>query len=311
MQALQDFVRRVDAEGLKVEGVVALREGRFAFEHRWTPDQDRNIYSHTKSFLATAVGVALDDGVLSLDDGLADVFPEKVPAAGNPGVERIRLRHLLTMSSGFGRPLLMMDDRRAGVGFPDYVAYLLAQPLADEPGSRFAYSTADSILAGRLLERRVGTNLLEYLHARVLRPMGIPYPIWECCPQGHPIGGGGMFLHLKDMAKLGQLYLDEGAWEGRRIVSADWVREATSFHIETRHPETLAGPAGPPGNPWNQGYGYQFWLSPYPRSYRADGAFGQITTVLPEKGLVVGIQCPESGDFGPVQRALHEALERL
>jgi CubicO group peptidase (beta-lactamase class C family) len=113
------------------------------------------------------------------------------------------------------------------------------------------------------------------------------------------------------MTRLGQLYLDGGTWEGRRIVSADWVRAATSFQIETRDPETLADPAAPPGNPWNRGYGYQFWLSPYPSSYRADGAFGQITTVLPEKGLVVGIQCPESGDFGPVQQALHEMIERL
>lgn len=311
MQAFEDFVRAVDAQGLKVEGILAFHEGTPVYEHRWTPDQDRNIYSHTKAFLATAVGVALDDGLLSLDDRLADAFPEKVPAGGNPGVERIALRHLLTMSSGFGRGLLFLDDRRAGVGFPDYLSYMMAQPVADEPGTTFCYSTADSILAGRLLERKVGTNLLQYLYERVLRPMGIPYPIWECCPQGHPIGGGGLFLHLRDMAKLGQLYLDGGAWEGRRIVSADWVRDATSFHIETRHPETLADPAGHPGNPWNQGYGYQFWLSPYPRSYRADGAFGQITTVLPEKGMVVAIQCPESGDFGPVQAALHETLERL
>ncbi len=311
MRAFDDFVNQVDSEGLKVEGLLVLQGGKVVYEHRWTPDQDRNIYSHAKSFVSTAVGIAIDEGFVSLDDRLVDAFPDKVPPGGNPGLEKIRLRHLLTMSSGFGKALLMLDDRRKGVGFPDYLAYLLSQPVVEEPGERFCYSTADSILLGRMLESKVGKNLQEYLYERILRPMGIPFPIWECCPQGHPIGGGGMFLHLKDMVRLGQLYLDEGLWQGRRIVSAEWVRTATSFQIETRDPEALADPAAPLGNPWNMGYGYQFWRSPYPRSYRADGAFGQITTVLPEKELVVGIQCPESGDFGPVQRALHEMIERL
>jgi CubicO group peptidase (beta-lactamase class C family) len=311
MKAFADFVKVVDSEGLKVEGLCVLQGGKTAFEHRWTPDRDRNIYSHTKSFVSTAVGIALDEGLLTLDDRLVDAFPDKVPADGNPGIELIRLRHLLTMSSGFGKALLMMDNRRSGVGFPDYLTYMLSQPVVAVPGTRFCYSTADSILLGRMLERRTGKHLLEFMYERLLRPMGIPCPIWECCPQGHPIGGGGMFLHLTDMARLGQLYLDEGMWEGKRIVSAEWVRTATAFQIETRNPVSKEDLSAHPGNPWNMGYGYQFWRSPYPSSYRADGAFGQITTVLPEKGFVVGIQCPENGDFGPVQAALHEMIERL
>lgn len=310
MRVFEEFVKRADAEQLKIEGIYVLREGQGVFEHRWSPDQDRNIYSHTKSFVSTAVGIALDEGLVSLEDRLIDAFPEKVPVHGNPGLEKIKLKHLLTMTSGFGKMLLMVDGRRNGEGFPDYVAYMLEQPVVEEPGRNFFYSTADSILIGRMLEKKLGMNLQEYMYSKILKPMSIPFPVWECCPQGHPIGGGGMYLKLKDMAKLGQLYLDEGKWSGQWVVSASWIREATTKKLGTPIPEQYKKP-GHPENPWRCGYGYQFWMCPYPGSYRADGAFGQITIVLPEKGMVVSIQCPESGSFFLVQKALHETILQL
>ena len=205
------------------------------------------------------------------------------------------------MSSGFGKGLLMGADRRAGTGMPDYVSYLFSQEVIEEPGTRFHYSTGDSILAGRMVEEAAGMRLSEYLYRRIFAPMEMGFPIWENDPMGHPIGGGGMFLKLTDMMKLGQLYLAGGVWKGQRLVEESWIREATKEQIKTDQD---------PQNPdiWRCGYGYQFWLSPYPDSYRADGAFGQITTVLPRAGLVVSIQCPETGDFERVKQALHESV---
>lgn len=301
MRQFEQFVKRVALEKLSIEGIAVLRDGELIFEHRWAPDRPRNIYSHTKSFTATAVGIAVSEGRLSLDDRLADCFPGDVPADAPPLLHEIRLRHLLTMSSGFDRSLLMSKMRRAGVGAPDYVKYMLSQPVMCRPGDHFTYSTADSILAGRMVEEKVGMRLSQYLYEKIFRPLEIGHPIWECCPMGHPVGGGGLFLRLTDMMKLGQLYLDHGNWHGERLLDPQWISAAASKQIETPK-------SGGPDEIWSCGYGYQFWLSPYPGAFRADGAFGQITTVLPAAGMVVAIQCPEEGNFDKVRAALHEEI---
>lgn len=300
----QDFVAYAADRKLFIEGIAVADENRVLLEHRFVPDHARNIYSHTKSYMATAVGMALAEGKLSLDDRLADYFPAYVPGDPDPRLLQITLRNLLTMSSGFGHAYLMGDHRRQGVGFPDYLAYMMNLPMEQTPGTVFEYSTADSILAGRMVEQAVGENLAAYLYPRLFRRLGQGWPQWENDPMGHPIGGGGMYLSLTEMMKLGQLYLAGGMWQGERLVEDSWVREATRKQIET--PETEEDDV------WRCGYGYQFWCSPYPGAYRADGAFGQISTVLPENGLVVAVQCPEWGDFSRVKQALHtEFLSQL
>lgn len=297
------FAGRVEREGLACEGVIVSEGFEKVAERRWSPDRPRNIYSHTKSFTATAAGIAIAEGKLSLSDTLADCFPESVPENADERIYRITLRDLLTMSSGFGKPYLMggngFTGRRGGEGMPDLVGYMLSRPIKENPGERFEYSTADSILAGRMIEKKTGVMLQQYVYERILRPMGLPFPIWECCPIGHAIGGGGMFLRLAEMMTLGQLYLNGGVWsDGASIVPREFIAEATKKQIDNEDGKDY----------WRCGYGYQFWLSPYPDSYRADGAFGQITTVLPREGAVIAIQCPEEGDFGRVRLALHEEI---
>lgn len=299
-QIFANFIAYAEEQQLKIEGIAVADEKQVLLEHRFTPDLPRNIYSHTKSYMATAVGLAVSDGMLNLDDRLIDAFPEAVPDHPDEGLEKIRLKHLLTMSSGFGHPYLMGADRRAGVGACDYVTYMMSQKVVEEPGSRFEYSSADSILAGRMVEQAVGMNLGEYLYRRIFSVLDQGWPIWENDYQGHPVGCGGLYLPLKEMMKLGQLYLSGGKWKGEQLLDSVWVREASTKKIDTDKEATK--------DPWRCGYGYQFWMSPYPDSYRADGAYGQISTVLPKQGLVVGIQCPETGDFEQVKMALHKEL---
>lgn len=309
---LEAFARRVQAEGLQVEGIAVGDERSVLLERRFAPDQARCIYSHTKSYMALAVGFAVSEGKLSLADRLCDCFPEAVPDGAPPALLRVTLRDLLTMSSGFGRPYLMIAGRRQGEGAPDYLRYMLTRPMTAQPGEAFSYSTADSVLAGRMVERRTGVNLLEYLYERLFRPLGQGLPVWECCPRGHPNGGSGLFMRLTDMMKLGQLCLAQGRWQGARLIDSAWLREATARHIDTPPAPEDGSEERRVENLWRCGYGYQFWRSPYPDAYRADGAFGQITTVLPRAGLVVAVQCPETGDFSKVRRALHEeVLSRL
>ncbi|MCI5650406.1 MAG: beta-lactamase family protein [Fusicatenibacter sp.] len=295
-----DFISLANDRQLKIEGIAVADETRVLLEHRFTPDLPRNIYSHTKSYVSTAVGLAISDGVLSLEDYLVDAFPECVPDQPGKGLEKIQLKHLLTMSSGFGHPYLMGADRRAGIGACDYVSYMMSQKVEEEPGSRFEYSSADSILAGRMVEQATGMQLGEFLYGRIFSFLDQGWPIWENDYQGHPVGCGGLYLSLTEMMKLGQLYLAEGRWKGEQLLDPSWVREASTKKIDTD--------VEPTSDPWRCGYGYQFWMSPYPDSYRADGAYGQISTVMPKQGLVVAVQCPETGDFEQVKRALHEEL---
>ena len=203
---LQKFVEEARETGLPLEAIAVGDESKVIFEHHFVPDRPRNIYSHTKSFMSTAAGIAIAEGKLSLEDRPADFFEDKLPSNPSPRLLSIRLKDLLTMSSGFGKGLLMGADRRAGTGMPDYVSYLFSQEVIEEPGTRFHYSTGDSILAGRMVEEAAGMRLSEYLYRRIFAPMEIGFPIWENDPMGHPIGGGGMFLKLTDMMKLGQLY---------------------------------------------------------------------------------------------------------
>ena len=149
-----------------------------------------------------------------------------------------------------------------------------------------------------MIEKAVGMRLGVYLYEKLFCKLNQGWPQWEDDPQGYPIGGGGMHMTLIDMMKLGQLYLADGIWKGEQLVSNNWIQEATKKQIDTEGEEDI----------WKCGYGYQFWMSPYPKAYRADGAYGQITTVLPEQNLVVAVQCPEYGDFEKVKQALHTKI---
>ena len=156
-------------------------------------------------------------------------------------------------------------------------------------------------MAVRMLEKAVGMTLCSYLYERLFRPLEMGLPVWDCDPEGSTFGASGLRLTATQMIKLGCLFLGGGVWKEERLVDEAWIKEATKKQIETFDP----------GDSWSCGYGYQWWMSPYPDSYRADGAYGQITTVLPKSGFVVSIQCPEHGKFGQVREALHEFLDNL
>ena len=205
-----EFHRYASSHNLPLEAISVGDENKVLCEMHYAANAPRNIYSHTKSFTVTAVGLAMEEGKLSLEDHVAEMFKDKLPSNPDPNLEKIQLKHLLCMSSGFGKALLMNADRRPGVGAPDYEKYMMAQPVPVEPGSAFCYSSADSILAAHMVERAVGKRMGEYLYEKVFQPLDMGWPLWEHDPQGHPNGGGGMYLTCTEMMKLGQLYLAVG-----------------------------------------------------------------------------------------------------
>ena len=296
-QNIKKFIRHMELDNPGIEAIALGDRENVILKHHFVQIHSRNIYSNTKSFMSTAVGIALAEGAFTLEDRLVKYFPDKVPEVHQKWLREITVRHLLTMSSGFGKAYLMGEDRRKGVGIPDYLEYMLAQPVVKKPGTEFDYSTADSHLASLMLAKAVDQKLDVYLYEKLFRPLDIEYPIWESDPQGNPLGGAGLFLNITDMMKLGQLYLADGVWKGERLLKSLWVKEATRKQIDTKG-----------GDSWDCGYGYQFWMMPQKGAYRADGAFGQITFVLPEQDRVVAIQCSEHGDFEKVKQALKELV---
>ena len=275
--------------------MVLATKDEILMEHYFSRLVSRNIYSHTKSFMSTAVGIAIGEGKMKLTDRLADYFPEYVTQNHQPELEEITLRDLLTMSSGFNHAYLMGEDRRKGTGQPDYLAYMMTRPVEVKPGSAFVYSTADSHLAGMMISKAVGKKLDAYLYEKLFKPLGMEYPIWESDPQGYNQGGGGLFMNIKEMIRLGQLYLADGVYNGEQLVPIEWIREATKTQIQNNKEEN-----------WTEGYGYQFWIMPQKNVYRADGAYGQISFVMPDQGYVLAIHCSEFGDIEKTKKKLIE-----
>ncbi len=280
------FIEALNRDNPGVEAVALWQDGETKLLHRFTPAKPRLIYSHTKSFVATAVGIAIDEGKLTLDTKIIDLFPEYLPIITDERVKRIALRHFLTMSSGFGGAFLMSSNRRKDEGYPDYVGYMLQKELKFEPGEKFIYSNADTHMCGCMVQRATGTTLLKYCHDKLFSKLDMGFPAWETDPDGVAFGGSGLYLDITDMMKLGILYLNNGVYNSERVVSKDWVKLAGSNQIATGHEA-----------PWNSEYGFQFWLIGQKKgAFRADGMYGQFSIVLPEENAVIATQCCEEND---------------
>lgn len=266
----------------ELRSLVVVRHGHVVVEGARAPyatDRLHALYSLSKTFTATAVGLAVAEGRLGLDDAVVDLVPDEVPTSGLSDDERVRLgrltvRHLLTMRSGHDVEPEIFPSRR-------WVAAFLAAPLAHEPGTHFLYNTSATYVLAALVERAVGCGLLDYLRPRVLDPLGFGPATWEVSPEGHAVGGFGLSAAPRDVAAFGELLLRDGVWCGRRLLPEGWVALATQAHVP---PGTAPGDER---SDWAQGYGFQMWRSRH--GVRGDGAFGQFCLVLPEQDVVVAM----------------------
>jgi CubicO group peptidase (beta-lactamase class C family) len=261
-----------------IHSFVLMRHGHVVAEGSWAPhtaDRPHLMFSVSKSFTATAVGLAIDAGLFSLDDLVVDLLAPDAPAEPSANLAAMRVRHLLTMTTGHAMSTIEVIDSAGG----DWVRKILALPVEYEPGTHFVYNTGATYLAAAIVQRLTGQRLLDYLRPRVFEPLGITTATWEQDPDGLDVGGFGLAITVEELAAFGQLYLQRGQWEGRQLVPAEWVDAATAKQV----------PTGPDGwSDWVQGYGFQFWQCRH-GAYRADGAFGQYAIVWPEHDIVVAI----------------------
>lgn len=296
MADIVDYVQRIAEryQNIGFEGIVVLNSaGETMFERRWRKDYPRDIYSNTKSFTGAAIGIAIYQKKISLDTTVTDLFrPEKEEVLWN----KMRLRDLLTMRSGFSREHLMYFDRRKGFGANNYLDYLLAQEISYEPGSHYIYSTGDTILAGCMVEQAVGMNLHSYLYRNLFLPLEIDYPIWEGDLAGHTCGGSGLQLKLIDMTKLGCLYLNKGFFNKLRYFDDDWTNLSFTEYVHLDNKE------------YSESYGYFWRICNRGQYYKATGAFGQDTLIIPSENCVLGYQCREGTDTNLIRDILQKEL---
>jgi len=283
-EAILQFVNAAENSRNELHSFVLLRHGKVIAEGWWNPyrpDLKHTLYSTSKSFTSTAVGFAVHEKRISLSDRVISFFPEFVPDTVNPWLKELTIENLLTMSVGQDP-----EPTAAIVGKDsNWVKAFLATPIAVQPGTRFLYNSLATYMAGAIVQKVTGQTLLAYLTPRLFEPLGIEGADWETDPMGYNTGGWGLRLKTEDMAKFGLLYLQKGKWNGKQILPAGWVEEATKAHI-MQYPETPQ--AQKDSSDWLQGYGYQFWRCRH-HAFRADGAYGQFIIMMPEQDAVLAI----------------------
>lgn len=273
-----------------------LRDGYVIAEGWWepyTPDRVHLLYSLSKTFTTTAVGIAVDEGLISLDDTVLSHFPELEREITDPRSRRMRVRHVLAMASGHREETL---QRAHEIDSSNLVRGFLLLPPDEEPGTVFAYNQPCTYALSLIVQRASGTSLTDYLRPRLLDPLGIDDIGWITDEAGHELGFSGLHAQTEAIAAIGQLYLQKGEWDGRQVLPAEWVEEATRSHVAN---------GADPASDWEQGYGFQFWMARH--GYRGDGAFGQLCVVLPEHGVVLAM----TGQCDDMQGILDLAWEHL
>jgi len=297
-KAILEWVDACDAQLKYIHGFVLVRHGKVIAEGTWAPFDTLNephmLYSHSKSFTSTAIGFLADEGKVDLDERIADIFADKMPPEPSQRLLQVRVRDLLAMNFGSNPD----KGARSDANNPDWEKGILARPMeVADPGRKHRYDSDATYLLSCIVERKSGKRTMEYLKEKLFDPLGMTSPWSTVSTSGTACGGWGMNMTTRDLAKFGQLLLDEGVWEGKRILSKDWVRLATSKQTAT---------SGGPESDWSQGYGYQFWRCRH-GAYRADGAGGQYTVVMEDQDAVLSI----NAGLGDMQAELNLVWKHL
>ncbi len=288
----------------QMHSIMILRHGKVIAEGWWkpfSPSLVHTMYSCSKSFTATAIGFAVSEGKISLDDPVIKFFPDQLPAVVSDNLKALRVRDLLSMSVGHEKepPLLIGEE-----GTPtDWVRVFLAHPVVYRPGTRFLYNSAATYMCSAIIQKVTGEKLIDYLQSRLWGPLGITGIDWETDPKGINTGGWGLRLKTEDMARFGQCFLNRGRFNGKQVIPAEWVDTASSRKIWQ---DPTASEEKKATSDWLQGYCFQMWRGRH-NTFRADGAFGQYIIMIPDADAVVVITS-ETGDMQDEQNILWENL---
>lgn len=277
-QAIRDFIEAAETERPNdLHSFQLRRHGKIVAQGWWDPydvDTPHMLYSLSKSFASTAIGIAQSEGLLTINDRVISFFPPETPPNPSENLKAMRIRDLLKMNTGHEQ------EPRSAREHPDgWVTGFLSAEIPHKPGTHFVYNSMATFMLSAIIQKVTGQRLRDYLGPRLFEPLDISEPTWDQNQDGIDYGGWGLYLRTEDIGKFGQLYLQKGKWEGKQLISEAWINEATSFQTSN---------GSDPDSDWEQGYGYQFWMCRH-GLYRGDGAFGQFCIIMPEEDVVLAI----------------------
>ena len=296
--AVENYIRECSENGIFIRALQVVKGKepmlRIAFEP-YDFTSPMHLYSLSKSFTSTAVGICVDEGLLSPQTKMCELFADKMPEEMTDALRKVTLHDLLSMQSG--HTACVLDKIRWA---DDTVKAFFEQPTTYEPGTVFAYSTAATCMCAAAVERVTGKKLVDFLDERLFKKLGIEKPVWRECKSGQTLGGTGLELSSDDITKFGMMLKNKGVYNGERIVSEEYLALATSHHsIDVNN--------GAPD--WTAGYGYQFWLNDR-EGYRGDGAFGQLCMVFPINDTVVTVM-GEVGNMALDVQLVYKLLDTM
>lgn len=304
-----DFLRAVAEAGMELHSFMLYRQGAVVAEAFWRPysaHRPHVQHSATKSWTATAVGLLIDDGRLSLDAKVVSFFPELCPQPVSANLAAMTVEDLLTMRTGHTRGISGGDWRNLQ---SSWVEAFLKEPVDEPPGQSFIYSSASSFMLSAIVTQVTGQTLHALLQARVLDHLGLDRLEWDLAPGGFNAGGNGLSCTSEDSLKFGVLHLNRGQWQGRQLLSPQWVDEATRNQVqdvwmgEFDGKQYLPRDKNKANEAQREGYGYQWWMTEH-GGYYASGVFGQQCIVLPAQDTVIVFTC----GLRLGEKRLHQAL---
>lgn len=268
-------------------GLMIMRHGKICAEGWWNPYAPgirHGLQSHSKTYAATAIGIAYTEGIVKLDERIIDIFPEYAPEQPSENLKRLTVHDVLCMGCG-------MDEMPMAT--EHWIRDFLHTPVNHTPGTTYMYNSVGSSILSAIIVKKTGMSMHEYLKPRLYDKIGIfsDNHRWMKMPDGCEVGGGGLFATTEDNLRLMKLYADGGVWEGERILDDEYVKRATTLQNES----ATEAKNNPLAKDNFVGYGYQIWMCRPKGVYRADGAMGQFTIVVPDKDMIIAITENASG----------------
>lgn len=280
MRAVGDFFHKRTQNGENIQAVQVYVDNKLKLRfapHPYSCTQAKEVNSLSKSFTAAAIGVLYDKGLLSPDEYIVDLFPDKLPQTVSSNLKQMQIKHLLTMTTGHEK--CVMEKMYSA---SDAAKAFLAQEVQYKPGTHFLYNTGASCMLAEIVQKKTGRKLFDFARQALFDPLGIKNVMWTQCAQGVNEGGIGLHISNDDIAKFGLMLYNKGIWNGKRILSEDWCEQMGAAQVDN----TINGDSGS-GN-WTSGYGYQCWRTKKD-GYRGDGASGQLCMIMPKNKAVVAI----------------------
>ena len=302
-EILTDYIAKLKEKELNVNSIIVRQGGEIIAEHHFKPVKPRILFSVSKTFTSMSIGILAGEGKISINDRLIDFFPEKEKEAKAANMEQLTLKHLLMMGTGQADCVVRKAGWALGPVDMDIFNLFFMEPVVYTPCTHFVYNNGATYMLGQVVTKVTGESLLDYAEKRIFKPLDIKRPQWDNCYKGFTQGFSGLHLTCEELSRFGQMVYNRGLWQGRQIVPAEYIDEASKKQIDNSDYNLELGSVEQ-----RQGYGYQMWRNTYPDSYRMDGANGQFVVMLPDKDAVITIVSEELKNMFAILRQVWKTL---